>query len=195
MVAAAGDISTLNIQHGYVEGVVRGFRSGFLTTTTSRNVKLNLQETDYDQFLADEPVEPDAASVVAESVTVDVEAVGTVAVVEAVVEAGSAAAADVEAETALEPTMPVETAASSSFEPAVDAEVEAVMVAVLSAVLSASVASTTNTVVEDFNFLRAQAMEPLGQFLDFITYMYTINNVILLLKDTLRRERAHSFTD
>ncbi|KAE8888417.1 hypothetical protein PF010_g20594 [Phytophthora fragariae] len=110
MVAAAGDISTLNIQHGYVEGVVRGFRSGFLTTTTSRNVKLNLQETDYDQFLADE-------------------------------------------------------------------------------------ASTTNTVVEDFNFLRAQAMEPLGQFLDFITYMYTINNVILLLKDTLRRERAHSFTD
>ncbi|KAE9085619.1 hypothetical protein PF005_g21226 [Phytophthora fragariae] len=113
MVAAAGDISTLNIQHGYVEGVVRGFRSGFLTTTTSRSArasKLHQPETDYDQFLADE-------------------------------------------------------------------------------------ASTTNTVVEDFNFLRAQAMEPLGQFLDFITYMYTINNVILLLKDTLRRERAHSFTD
>ncbi|KAE8994869.1 hypothetical protein PR003_g15762 [Phytophthora rubi] len=39
MVAAAGDISTLNIQHGYVEGVVRGFRSGFLTTTTSRSAR------------------------------------------------------------------------------------------------------------------------------------------------------------
>ncbi|KAE9328549.1 hypothetical protein PR003_g15761 [Phytophthora rubi] len=69
--------------------------------------------------------------------------------------------------------MPVETAASSSVEPAVDAEVEAVMAAVLSAVLSASVASTTNTVVEDFNFLRAQAVEPLGQFLDFITHAAT----------------------
>jgi V-type H+-transporting ATPase subunit d len=30
MVVAAGDISTFNIQHGYVEGLVRGFRSGFL---------------------------------------------------------------------------------------------------------------------------------------------------------------------
>ena len=26
----AGDIATFNIQHGYVEGLVRGFRSGFL---------------------------------------------------------------------------------------------------------------------------------------------------------------------
>ena len=28
---------------------------------------------------------------------------------------------------------------------------------------------TTNKLVEEFNFLRAQAMEPLGKFLDFIT--------------------------
>jgi vacuolar-type H+-ATPase subunit C/Vma6 len=46
-------------------------------------------------------------------------------------------------------------------------------------------AGTTNKLVEEFNFLRAQAMEPLGQFLDFITYEYMIDNVILLLKGTL----------
>jgi hypothetical protein len=30
MKAPAGGISTFNIQHGYVEGLVRGYRSGFL---------------------------------------------------------------------------------------------------------------------------------------------------------------------
>lgn len=30
MVTAAGDITTFNIQHGYVEGLVRGYRSTFL---------------------------------------------------------------------------------------------------------------------------------------------------------------------
>lgn len=30
MVLAAGDITTFNIQHGYVEALVRGYRSGFL---------------------------------------------------------------------------------------------------------------------------------------------------------------------
>ena len=108
--ATAGGIATFNVQHGYVEALVRGFRSGFLDDVdyhhltqceslegtmrgaTGRrffiftwfqyavgllgengdcgvcadvcvslsspyvyiDVKLNLQETDYDQFLADE---------------------------------------------------------------------------------------------------------------------------------------------
>ncbi|KAL4105385.1 hypothetical protein PRIC1_003452 [Phytophthora ramorum] len=119
MVVAAGDISTFNIQHGYVEGLVRGFRSGFLDDVdyhhltqceSLEDVKLNLQETDYDQFLADE----------------------SGAISPGLIQAG-----------------------------------------------------TTNKLVEEFNFLRAQAMEPLGQFLDFITYEYMIDNVILLLKGTL----------
>ncbi|POM75521.1 H - or Na -translocating F-type, V-type and A-type ATPase (F-ATPase) Superfamily [Phytophthora palmivora] len=120
MVVAAGDISTFNIQHGYVEGLVRGFRSGFLDDVdyhhltqceSLEDVKLNLQETDYDQFLADESS-------------------GTIS--PGLIQAG-----------------------------------------------------TTNKLVEEFNFLRAQAMEPLGQFLDYITYEYMIDNVILLLKGTL----------
>ncbi|CAI5730817.1 unnamed protein product [Peronospora destructor] len=114
----AGDIATFNIQHGYVEGLVRGFRSGFLDDVdyhhlmqceNLEDVKLNLQETDYDQFLADE----------------------------------------------------------SSISPGLIQ------------------GGTTNKLVEEVKFLRAQAMEPLGEFLDFITYEYMIDNVILLLKGTL----------
>ncbi|CAH0490366.1 unnamed protein product [Peronospora farinosa] len=120
MVVTAGDISTFNIQHGYVEGLVRGFRSGFLDDVdyhhltqceNLEDVKLNLQETDYDQFLADESS-------------------GTIS--PGLIQGG-----------------------------------------------------TTNKLVEEVKFLRAQAMEPLGEFLDFITYEYMIDNVILLLKGTL----------
>mmetsp|Transcript_7043 Transcript_7043/g.10086 ORF Transcript_7043/g.10086 Transcript_7043/m.10086 type:complete len:390 (+) Transcript_7043:135-1304(+) len=39
--------------------------------------------------------------------------------------------------------------------------------------------------VTEFKYLRTQAVEPLGQFLDFITYEYMIENVMLLLKGTL----------
>jgi V-type H+-transporting ATPase subunit d len=39
--------------------------------------------------------------------------------------------------------------------------------------------------VSEFNYLRAQAVEPLGQFLDYITYEYMIENVMLLLRGTL----------
>ncbi|CAH0479261.1 unnamed protein product [Peronospora belbahrii] len=120
MVMTAGSISTFNIQHGYIEGVVRGFRSGFLDDVdyhhltqceNLEDVKLNLQETDYDQFLADESL-------------------GTIS--PALIQVG-----------------------------------------------------TTNKLVEEFHFLRAQAMEPLGKFLDFITYEYMIDNMIFLLKGTL----------
>ncbi|DAZ92963.1 TPA: LOW QUALITY PROTEIN: hypothetical protein N0F65_006282 [Lagenidium giganteum] len=119
MVVAAGGLTTFNIQHGYVEGLVRGFRSGFLDDVdyhhltqceSLEDIKLNLQETDYDQFLADE---------------------------------------------------------SGSVSP------------------SLIQAGTTNKLVEEFKFLRAQAAEPLGQFLDFITYEYMIDNIILLLKGTI----------
>jgi len=39
--------------------------------------------------------------------------------------------------------------------------------------------------VDEFQFLRSQAVEPLSTFLDFITYEYMIENVMLLLKGTL----------
>ncbi|KAI2507467.1 Vacuolar ATPase [Fragilaria crotonensis] len=37
----------------------------------------------------------------------------------------------------------------------------------------------------EFQYLRTQSVEPLSQFLDFITYEYMIENVMLLLKGTL----------
>ena len=37
----------------------------------------------------------------------------------------------------------------------------------------------------EFQYLRSQAVQPLAQFLDFITYEYMIENVILLLKGAL----------
>jgi V-type H+-transporting ATPase subunit d len=42
-----------------------------------------------------------------------------------------------------------------------------------------------NKMVTEFFFLRAQAVEPLATFLDYITYEYMIENVMLLLRGTL----------
>eukprot|EP00904_Undaria_pinnatifida_P009211 jgi/Undpi1/541/HiC_scaffold_10.g04005.m1 len=114
----AGDFTTYNIHHGFPEGLVRGYRSGFLTDSDYNNlcqcesledVKLNLQETDYDQFLAqDNKVTP-------------------------------AALQD----------------------------------------------KATKKLVVEFNFLKAQAQEPLSTFLEYITYEYMIENIMMLLKGTL----------
>lgn len=113
-----GGLATFNMHHGYIEGIVRGFRSTFLADqdyhylTQCENlddVKLNLAETDY----------------------------------------GSALANDM------------------SISPSI---VEARALAKL---------------VSEFNYLRAQAAEPLGEFLDYITYEYMIENVMLLLRGTL----------
>ena len=38
----------------------------------------------------------------------------------------------------------------------------------------------------EFQILRAHSVEPLTTFLDYITYEYMIDNVMLLLKGTLR---------
>ena len=59
----SGGLSTFNIADGFCEALVRGYRSGFLKdedyaavcgSETLEDVKLYLQETDYNQFLADE---------------------------------------------------------------------------------------------------------------------------------------------
>jgi V-type H+-transporting ATPase subunit d len=43
----------------------------------------------------------------------------------------------------------------------------------------------TNKLVEDFDYLRKNAVEPLSTFLDYITYGYMIDNVVLLISGTL----------
>jgi V-type H+-transporting ATPase subunit d len=42
-----------------------------------------------------------------------------------------------------------------------------------------------NKLVQEFFFMRAQAVEPLATFLDYITFEYMIENVMLLLRGTL----------
>lgn len=60
-----GDMTTFNMLHGFAEGMLRGLRSGFLLDSeynhlsqceTLEDFKMNLQETDYGQLLANEPV-------------------------------------------------------------------------------------------------------------------------------------------
>lgn len=46
-------------------------------------------------------------------------------------------------------------------------------------------AAAVNKLVTEFQYLRSQAVEPLTTFLDFITYEYMIENIMLLLKGTL----------
>eukprot|EP00903_Cladosiphon_okamuranus_P007218 g7006.t1 len=114
----AGDFYTYNIHHGFPEGLVRGYRSGFLSDMDYNNlcqcesledVKLNLQETDYDQFLSQE----------------------------------------------------------NKVTPAALQD------------------RATKKLVVEFNFLKAQAQEPLSTFLEYITYEYMIENIMMLLKGTL----------
>ncbi|KAJ1435257.1 V0 complex, c/d subunit of ATPase [Ochromonadaceae sp. CCMP2298] len=113
-----GGLATFNMQHGFVEALVRGFRSGFLRDEsyhhlsqcdTLEDMKLNLQETDYGQMLANE--------------------------------------------TLITPPI-IENRA-------------------------------LNKLVTEFFFLRSQAAAPLSEFLDYITYEYMIENVMLLLRGTL----------
>lgn len=47
-------------------------------------------------------------------------------------------------------------------------------------------ARAVEKLVTEFNYLRANASAPLDQFLDFISYEYMIENVMLLLRGTLR---------
>lgn len=113
-----GGMSTFNILHGFPEALVKGYRSGFLKDSdyhhltqceSLEDVKLNLQETDYDQFLNNEST-----------------------VTPAIIEARA-----------------------------------------------------LSKLVVEFQYFRAQAVEPLAQFMDFITYEYMIENVMLLLRGTL----------
>jgi V-type H+-transporting ATPase subunit d len=111
-------MATFNMSHGFVEALVRGYRSGFLKDSdyhhltqceALEDVKLNLQETDYDVFL--------------------------------------------NAETSITPAI-IESNALKKM-------------------------------VTEFFYFRHNAVEPLSTFMDYITYEYMIENVMLLLRGTL----------
>eukprot|EP00112_Aurelia_sp_Birch-Aquarium-sp1_P021665 Seg589.5 transcript_id=Seg589.5/GoldUCD/mRNA.D3Y31 product="V-type proton ATPase subunit d 1" protein_id=Seg589.5/GoldUCD/D3Y31 len=110
-----------NVDNGYLEGLVRGFKSGVLSRTdylnliqceTLEDLKLHLQSTDYGTFLANE-AGPLTVSVIDEKLR--------------------------------------------------------------------------EKLVVEFNHLRNQALEPLATFMDYITYSYMIDNIILLITGTLHQ--------
>ena len=100
---------------GYLEGLLRGFRAGVLTSADYANLcqcesiddmKMHLASTDYGNFLQNEP-SPISTTTLAEK--------------------------------------------------------------------------CTEKLVEEFNFLKVQAVEPLATFCDYITYGYMIDNIILMI--------------
>lgn len=112
---------TFNIDNGYLEGLVRGFKGGILRQTdylnlvqceTLEDLKLHLQSTDYANFLANE-ASPLSVSVIDDKLK--------------------------------------------------------------------------EKLVIEFQHIRNQAVEPLSTFLDYITYSYMIDNIILLITGTLHQ--------
>lgn len=110
-----GSMLTFNINFGYVEGILRGLRSGLLRNSDYANLiqcealddmKMHLSSTDYGDFLAQEPA-------------------------------------------------PLHT--STIYEKA------------------------TEKLVSEFFALKAEAVEPLSTFLEYIRYGYMIDNIILLI--------------
>lgn len=53
----------------------------------------------------------------------------------------------------------------------------------------------TEKMIEDFQYLRSQASKPLCTFLDYITYSYMIDNVILLITGTLHERDTNELLE
>ncbi|KAG1906431.1 ATPase V0 complex subunit D [Suillus fuscotomentosus] len=118
-----------NVNNGFLEGIVRGYKSGILTQShyasltqceTLEDFKTQLSATDYGNFLANEP-SPLSTSTIADK--------------------------------------------------------------------------ATQTLVDHFNFLRSNSVEPLSKFLDYITYGYMIDNVVLLITGTLHERDTHELLE
>ena len=56
-------------------------------------------------------------------------------------------------------------------------------------------ARALSKLVVEFQHIRAQAVEPLATFLDYITYEYMIENVMLLLRGTLSGRNVNELID
>ncbi|KAK9366344.1 V0 complex, c/d subunit of ATPase [Lipomyces kononenkoae] len=118
-----------NGNNGYIEGIVRGYRSGLLTSAmysnltqcdTLEDLKLQLSATDYGNFLANVPGSL-STSIIAEK--------------------------------------------------------------------------ATQKLIEEFRYIRAQAVQPLSKFMDYITYAYMIDNVALLITGTLHDRDTHELLE
>lgn len=113
----------------YVEGIVRGYRSGILTNSMYQNLtqcetledlKMQLSTTDYQNFLANVP----------------------------------------------------------------------------SPLSTSTIANKANEkLITEFKYLRSNAVEPLSTFLDYITFSYMIDNVILLITGTLHERDLNDLLD
>ncbi|KAH9936278.1 ATPase V0 complex subunit D [Fomitopsis serialis] len=53
----------------------------------------------------------------------------------------------------------------------------------------------TQVLVDQFNFLRSNAVAPLSKFFDYITYAYMIDNVILLITGTLHERNTQELLE
>jgi len=53
----------------------------------------------------------------------------------------------------------------------------------------------TAVMVDEFNYLRAHSVQPLSKFLDYITYNYMIDNVVLLINGTLHKRDPEELKD
>ncbi|TEB30672.1 vacuolar ATP synthase subunit [Coprinellus micaceus] len=118
-----------NIDNGFMEGVVRGYKSGILTQNQYANLaqcetledfRTQLSATDYGGFLANEP-------------------------------------------------LPLSTSTIQD--------------------------KATQILVDQFNYLRSNAVEPLNKFLEYITYSYMIDNIILLITGTLHERDTHELLE
>ncbi|PCH40139.1 ATPase V0 complex subunit D [Wolfiporia cocos MD-104 SS10] len=118
-----------NVNTGFLEGIVRGYKAGLLTQNQYNNLtqcesiedlRTQLSATDYGNFLANEPL-PISTSTIAEK--------------------------------------------------------------------------ATQLLVDQFNYLRSNAVEPLSKFFDYITYAYMIDNVILLITGTLHERNTQELLE
>ncbi|KNE59975.1 hypothetical protein AMAG_05419 [Allomyces macrogynus ATCC 38327] len=120
---------SFNVDDGYLEGIVRGYRAALLSSNQYLNLtqcesledlKLQLSATDYGNFLANEPP-PVTTAVLLEKLT--------------------------------------------------------------------------DRLVADFEYLRSNAVGPLAKFLEYLTYSYMIDNVILIITGTLHERDAAELLD
>ncbi|KAJ3813340.1 V0 complex, c/d subunit of ATPase [Lentinula lateritia] len=118
-----------NVDGGFLEGTVRGYKAGILTQSHYANLtqcesledfRTQLSATEYGNFLANEP-------------------------------------------------LPISTATIAD--------------------------KATQILVDQFKYLRNNAVEPLSKFLDYITYAYMIDNVILLITGTLHERDTHELIE
>ncbi|CEP09109.1 hypothetical protein [Parasitella parasitica] len=53
----------------------------------------------------------------------------------------------------------------------------------------------TQSLVEEFDYIRSNAVQPLSKFLEYITYQYMIDNVILIITGTLHERDTHELLE